>query len=205
MRDLGHDITTHLQSRAGLAKGLAIWTAGRDRDTNIVEHFGFWSGPEDINLNIDGQLRTYHGAGSLISIPPQQSQIGLNVRTTRIKLSPLHPQILQAIRGYDPRGLPVELHVIYFRPGGGDMIGAPVQVGYTQVAGLTITEPAPGQEASCELAVQSRAAYLAKPLHLRKSDAALQRRAPGDAFRRYVDVSGTVETVWGTKRSTGSS
>ena len=50
------------------------------------------------------------------------------------------------------------------------------------------------------MSVQSAARVLTRSLPLKKSDEALQQRYPNDRFRRHIDISGSVELVWGENR-----
>lgn len=73
------------------------------------------------------------------------------------------------------------------------------------IKGLEIVRPVTGGDATCEVAVQSAARVLTRTLPLKKSDAALRARSVGDGFRKYADVSGSIETVWAEPRGSAPS
>ena len=62
-----------------------------------------------------------------------------------------------------------------------------------------ITTPAIGGQGSATITVDSSARALTRTLPICKSDAQ-QRLRTGDRFRRHVDVSGSVDVVWGARR-----
>lgn len=203
MRSLSATIAAHLAARTGLHACLLVWIQAKDRDTGTPETIGFWTGEDHQQFVVDGQSRLYYGAGGLISTPPLVNEVGLKVRSHRLTFSPLAPEVAQAIRGYEPRLAPVWMHLAYFWPDTGQLVDAPVRVFRGRIEKATITTPAIGQKATCEVSLIGAATALTRPLATKKSDNALRARAPADRIRRYIDVSGQVETSWGEKRGTG--
>lgn len=201
MRAIHPDILAHLQARSPMNAALLVWFEARNRSTGLPETAGFWSGPDHREFSVGGAARTYHAAGSMISVPPLIGETGLNVRTTRLSFSPLSPEVQVAIRGYDTRRAPVEMHVVYFDAETDAQIGTPQRVFKGRVSGITLPRAAVGGEAAAEVAVSSAAEALIRTVALKRSDAALRARVAWDGFRRYTDVSGVVETVWGEERA----
>lgn len=201
MRTFPTDVAAHLAAQAGLNARLLVWLSARNRGTGATETVGLWTGAQDRTFTIDAVARAYHGAGGLVSMAPIVSEIGLTVRQHRLQVSPVAPEVAQGLREYDARLAPVEIHVAYFQPGSDVMIGIPVRVFRGWIDTVTITVPEVGGEAAAEIVVSSAAQALTRGLALKKSDGSLRRRAPADGFRRYADVSGSVETVWGEARA----
>lgn len=200
MLDLPPALLAHLQSRGARHARLLVWITARDRSTGLPETRGFWTGADHRVFSIGGEDRTYYGAGSLIRIAPLVGEGGVNVRNTRLSFSPISDEFRSAVQGYDTNDAPVQIHVANFDPATRQLIAEPQRRFKGFVKGLDFTRGVLGGEATCEVVVQSAARVLTRSLPLKKSDAALRARHPGDGFRQYTDVSGSIETVWGEAR-----
>jgi len=199
MRQLSPAIQSHLNARKGMVTNLLFTASGVNKTTLLHEQFRVWTGQTDNVFNVNGSGALYHGLGPIIEVAPLIEEIGLNVRTHRIPLSPLHPQVADALSKYDLRLQPIQLHVVYCDAVAGNVIDDPVLRFSGIISGQPLNE---GETTTVEIEVLSAAHNLTRSLPLRKSNQALQARQPGDAFRRYIDVSGVIETVWGTQRGT---
>ncbi|MBW4708617.1 DUF2163 domain-containing protein [Roseobacter sp. YSTF-M11] len=200
MRDLPSALLTHLSERGAGHARLLVWITAREKATGTAVSIGFWTGADHRVFSIGGEDRTYYGAGSLIRIAPLVSAPGLNVRTTRLTFSPISEEFRVAVGLYDTNDAPLQIHVANFDPLTRAPIAEPVRRFKGFAKGLTSTRAAMGGDARAELAVQSAAHVLTRTLPLKKSDAALQARHPGDLLRQYTDISGSVETAWGEAR-----
>jgi len=182
-----------------------VWITARNRETDAAEPAGFWTGPEDREFTVAGDLRTYFGAGHILQIPPIVTPAGLRVQMQEIQLAATSPEVEAAIRGYDVRHAPVEIHVARFGPGDGQLLGIDrVFRGYVDSAPRLI--PAKNQPgARWSMRVASAMRSLTRPLSLTRSDASQIRRSlPGggsDRFFRFAVVAGRVERFWGMARS----
>ena len=204
MRLLDPAIRAQLAARGGLNALLLAHITARDRVSDAPAPIGFWTGEDHQNFVIGGETRTYYGAGTLLSMPPLQAEVGLRVRGHRIVFSPLAPEVQQAIRGYDPRLAPTELHVAYFDLGSHALIADPVRVFRGFIDAVRIVTPAIGGTAEVQVDLLSSAHALTRALALKKSHESLTARSPGDQFRSYTSVTGAVTCVWGEKKaSTG--
>jgi len=201
MLDLSTAILNHLQTRAARDAHLLVWIAARNRETDATETIGFWTGADHRDFSIGGETRSYYGAGTLLKMDNLVVETGLQVRTHRLVFSSVAPEVQLATRGYETREAPFQMHVAYSDALTKELIDAPVRRFKGVCAGLKITRPKKGGEANLELSVQSSAKELTKTLPIKKSDEALRARSPGDRFRRYTDISGSVETVWGDIRA----
>lgn len=198
MRIVDPAISSNLSARAGRYARTLMWFTV-DNGGGPFE-VGFWDDVSDFSALIDGQPRVYFGS-SVSSSPQLVAEVGLKVRTNRVDLNMLNAQVENLVRGYDLEGAAVELRTAYFDSHTRALLGTVVEM-VGEVSGADIIEPAAGGAAICELAFASAAARLDRGVPLRKSDAALQARYPGDRFRRYNEVSGSAEVSWGelTKR-----
>lgn len=177
-----------------------IWIRARDRVSGAEQALGLWTGDDSAQFTINGQSRSYAGAGALLSIDPIISQSGLLVRMSRITLSPLAPEVAQAIRGYDPRLAPVEIHRALFSPDTFNLVAEPHRVFSGWIDELVINTPEVGGEATVEVTLASSARALTRGLPIKKSDETQKRRS-GDRFRRWADISAAVDVYWGELRA----
>lgn len=207
MLDLSPAITEFLTSRGPREAHLLVWIEARNRETSATETIGFWTGKDHEEFTIGGETRTYYGAGTLLKMTPLVVEAGLSVRTGRLEFSKVAPEVQLAMRGYEVKDAPVQIHVAYYNALTHEPIDEPVRRFKGRVAGLKITraKKKPGQQSAgpalMELSVLSNAVDLTKTLALKKSDAALRARSPNDGFRKYADLSGTIETIWGEMRA----
>lgn len=199
MRILPPAVAAHLAARLPMRVEVLLWLSGRDRDTGSLERLGLWSGDDHEVINLGGQNRTYYGAGGLIGMDPITNRAGLEVREHRATLSPLADEVVQAVRIYDPRLCPIEIHEWYFDPATMNPLAPPVRVLKGVITAAPITTPEEGGDATCVITSVSDAWRLTKAMPLKRSDQALRARNPTDVFRQYGDISGSVETPWGEK------
>ena len=192
-------VADHLAARKPLLSHVLLWLSARDRATGALEHVGLWTGADHQDIAVSGQARTYYGAGALVGMEPITQRTGLEVRQHRVTLSPLSPAAVDALRLYDPRLAPVEIHEWFWDPETMNALADPIRIFKGHIVQAPINTPAEGGEATCELTLVSAAWELTQPLPLKRSHAALTARNPGDNFRRYGDISGSVETAWGEK------
>ena len=204
MRDFGSATLTALQTRTGLVARTSIWVSARNRATNAVETMGLWTGGDHENITIGGVSRLYYGAGSVVDLPQVTMQTGLGVRMHRLGLSPLTPEVMQLIRGYDVRFAPVEIHRALFSTDTRLLVEEPHRVLTGFIDEVDLGTPAAGGTSSCVLGIATSARVLTQSLPLKKSDETQKLRS-GDRFRRWTDVSGSVDVWWGSYRRGGGS
>lgn len=197
------------QMQAGLRSGRIVprwlvWLSARNTATGQVETVGFWTGDDDADFEIDGEERRYHGAGSLISIGDMTYTAGGEVQMQRLTLAILAPEVEQAIRQYDPRLQPAEIHLALFDPDTGALIGtARAFRGWIEEA--PIRRAAKGDQATstCTVTLASSARAGTKTLGLKKSAQSQRRRLSTDRGRDYADIAGQVNVQWGGEDENG--
>ena len=200
MRNFDAATVAYLTSQTGLMARTLMWISARDRVSGAIATMGLWNGDDHQDFTIGGQTRTYYGAGALLAIEDLTYQTGVAVRMHRVTLSPLTPEVTQAIRGYDVRMAPVEIHRALFRPDSHALVAEPHRVFKGYVETLQITTPEVGGEAGCDVTIASSARTLTRTLPAKKSDET-QKRRQGDRLRRYADISASVDVYWGEKRA----
>jgi hypothetical protein len=174
-----------------------IWITGKDRDTGDPESLGIWEGEDDIVVTIGGFDRTYVGGGGLLDIEPIRAAVGTDVRLQQVTLSPIDETVAAAIRLYDARLAPVEIHRGLFNPLSGVILAEPHRMFRGWVNEASITE---GRNATVVLSIASAMRTLTRSLPLTRSDAEMRRRDADDRFREYGDISGEVPVWWGEAR-----
>lgn len=199
MRSYDAPTLAALQTRAGICARILVWVVARNRISGDPEALGLWTGAQDREFTIGAETRLYVGAGPIMDIPPIVMQSGLDVRMQRMTLSPLSPVVADLIRTYDSRLAPIEIHRALFSTDDGALVAAPHRVWKGFIDEAPVKQAEAGGEATCEVTAASSARLLTRTLPLKKSDATQALRS-GDRFRRYVDVSGSVDVWWGEKR-----
>ncbi|MBW6506168.1 MAG: hypothetical protein K0B00_05375 [Rhodobacteraceae bacterium] len=203
MRTFGTTTSLYLASREGVMSRLLIWVRARNRATGAEEALGLWTGDDHRSFTIDGATRLYYGAGGVLGIEPITMQTGIVVRMHRVTLAPTAPEVAQALRTYDARLAPVEIHRAFFAPASGELIEAPHRVFKGWIDAISLPTPEVGGQGAVEVTLASSARALTKVLALKKSDES-QRRRGDDRIRRYTDISGSVDVYWGETKAKSS-
>lgn len=203
MLTLPSAVLDHLTARKPLKVRRLIWVAGANRISGAIETMGLWTGDDHQDFVINGETRTYFGAGNIISIDGLRRSAGLEVRSVNLTLSSISPEVEMMIRGYDVRLAPVEIHRIYFDPETDQTLGTPLRVFKGWIDKIDLKTPPEGQEADCKVTLVSNARAGTKGLTLKKSDGTQRlRKLPGgaeDRFYQYTDIAGDVPVKWGEK------
>lgn len=200
MRSYDPAVIAHLNAGGGLAAKQCVWVTARNLTTDLIETIGFWTGRGDRDIDVDGDIRRYQGAGEILQFEPITWAAGLDVRAYRIQAVAVNPVIEDLAKGFDLRFAAVECHQIQLDPETRQIIGAPWRFFAGQVDHVSFPESEVGGAVACVLDLVSATIELTRPLSVRKSDAAHQEQSGGDRIRKYGDISGTVPVYWGEKR-----
>lgn len=196
MRTFSPALLAHLQARQGFRVRLLLWAVPKNRLTGAPEPVGIWTGSDARSFTIDGAPRPYAGAGGILQIAPIVSAVGTDIRTQRVTLSGVFPEVLEIIRQHDPHRAPCEIHRAVYHPETLQLLDVPHRLFKGWIDKLKDTRPEEGGMATVELSLVSTARALTQTLTAKISDASQQRRA-GDRALRYADVAGEVEVAWG--------
>lgn len=172
-----------------------VWISARNRATGATETAGFWNGLDAQVFTISGEDRLYQGAGALLSIAPISAGVGLDVRMHELGLSEITPEVALAVRGYDPRLAPVEVHRVLLDPASGTLIAPPHRVLKGTVDSISLPDPVEGGSAPLTLTVADASRDLTQTLAAKKSDAAQRAIDPDDRGREYAAL--TAKVFWG--------
>lgn len=199
MKSFDPALSALLAARQGLSVRLLVWMIPKDRTSGAAFPIGFTNDIEDVIATIDGETRTYRAAGGALRVEPVVSEAGLVVRTLRLSLSGIAPEVALVMRGYDPRLAPVSVHRQVIDPVTGAVVGGAQRLFKGVVDQTSLPTPPKGGTVAWSVTLVSAARELTRRLALKKSDES-QRRRSGDQFRQYADVSGEVGVWWGAKR-----
>lgn len=197
MRSYSPSTAAIMVARSPLHAQALVWIEARNRTTGAIETVGLWTGDDHRDFVIGTETRTYFGAGALLNVDPIRRQSGLQARTQKATLSGIPPEVQLALRGYNVRHAPIEVHRAMFDPLTLVLADAPHRVFRGYVDRLRFVTPKKGEAATAELELASAARALATPLSRKRSDASLRAHAPDDAFRQYASQADAVETRWG--------
>ena len=201
MRALTAPEIAHLQARAGVRPRILVWIRARNIVSGLTEPVGFWSGEDDRAFTVAGETRTYHGAGGLIGIDDLTVETGVAVRTLQIWFATAAQEVIDAVRGFDLRLAPVEVHRVLTDPLTWAPIDAPHRIWKGWADGAPLSTPAIGDDSGrVTLTVASAAMALTRTLTSKYSDGSMSQRS-GDRLFRHADVSGKVPVYWGEKRN----
>ncbi len=202
MREVSAAAQAALENRDARLRDF-IWFSVRDRITDNVVEVGYWSdvGPIDAQI-IDPatqltQVRSFSGAGSLISVGAIPLVSNLSVQTVTVELS----QVSDAdalIRGYDARQGRVEIYRGLFARGSYVQLAPAFArfVGY--IDGIDFNTPSAGEEGAISLECVSHTQELSRSNPATRSDAHQRLRSPSDSFRRHAAAVAGWEIKWGT-------
>ncbi len=196
---MAYDAVTQaqLEERRGTDARILLWVRAKNRETGGMEVIGFWSGDDHQEFLIDGEVRTYFGAGNVISVAPLIVSPGFSVRNLRVKLPPFTDEVKTLLQTYEPRLAEVELHSCPLDIDTGAPLGQPLRrfKGFLNQA----PEERQGKRGSAytELVMVSSARVLTFTLPLKRSNAELQRRNANDRGREYIDTTAQWAVTWG--------
>jgi len=193
-----YDATTQsqLEERRGTDARVLLWIEAKNRTTGLPEVIGFWSGDDHQEFLIDGELRTYFGAGQVIDVPPIIVEPGFQVRNYRVKLPPSTEEVKTLLQAYEPRLARVQIHSCPLDIDTGAPLGTPQR----RFKGFLNQAPEERKRKGVsftELVMVSNARMLTFGLPLKRSSAELQRRNPNDRGREYIDTTGQWTVPWG--------
>jgi hypothetical protein len=196
MRTISPALTAHLAARRGLVVRLLFYAWPKNRTTNAIEEIGLWTGSTAQEFTIEGDTRTYIGAGGVMSVASIVTAIGLDIRHQRISLNNIFPEVEDLMRLYEPHTAPAVLHRALFDPDTRALLEEPHRLFKGAIEKAPSKRPEAGGVATADLSLVSSARRLTRTLTARQSDANQQQRG-ADRALRWADVSGEIVTPWG--------
>ena len=202
MKVVSPNTATALAARRLAPRDFLTITA-RDRSNGESVTVGFWSDLANVDaLVVDPDsgapdLRTFHGAGSLISISDIPAVVGVSVQNVTITMSQLHEQVEQAIRLYDCKQARVEIHTGLLDPDSKKLIDPAERIFVGFVDHIEIRTPRENEDGAAVLTCTSGTQELLRSNPATRSHEDQQVRAPGDAFFKDAAVCGEWRHNWG--------
>lgn len=204
MRSLPNAIANRIGDR-NLRRRSLLWITASNGGTPVS--VGFWDDAGDVTIPVTdyatGQTvqRLYHGAGSLIGIDDIPLVADLTVREVSVTLSQIDASVVNAVRGYDCRLAPVEIHHAWQDPASRVMLGPALPMFAGVVGEITITDPQAGEAGKivARLVSQSREMTRANPDM--RSDQSQRLRTSGDKGYEHAGVCGEWDIPWGSARN----
>jgi len=179
---------------------LAVWITARNRATGAAETLGLWSGDDHATLSIDGEVRTYLGAGELLDAAALIYEPGAEVRRWRVQFSGASPALRAAWQTYDAHKAPVVAHQILRRARTHALVGTPRRLIEGEIEDIDAGRPAQGEAHVVTVIVASKQRRMHIPLPALKSDAQQSLRLlPGgapDRLRRHAGATGLKPVQW---------
>jgi hypothetical protein len=204
VRAVDSSTSNYLNAGKGVIPRSFVWIKAKNRDTGAAEHIGFWNGLDSVDATvIDGVsglpvTRTYHAAGSLLSVGTITRTPELEVRTVRVGLSQISDAVQLLVRGYDVRHAPIEIHEGYLDLETRKLVGDAIIDFVGWVNGAPIDTPAVGQNGGIQVECVSHSRMLTRTNPAKKSHEAQKRRS-GDKYRQYNTVAGQWQYWWGER------
>jgi hypothetical protein len=171
----------------------------KNRITGAVEPLGFWSGDEDLTVNVetpDGGMasRTYVG-GCNLGVEGVTYVLDLTDNPLTVSLSQIADAVQQMVRGWDVRLADAEIHATTMT--GGAFTAPPELLWVGIVDDVQIETPEAGGDGAITLSVRSELmAQLTATNPAKSSDAHQRRRQAGDRFSEYSGVIGSRSMQW---------
>lgn len=175
-----------------------LWISPKVRATGSDTTIGFWNGDDHQDFTIRAATRSYYGAGTIPGLDAITKTTALKIQMHRVKLSVGAPEVLNAIRSYDLRQAPVELHRALY-DADRNLVDEPHEVltGWINAAPETRAQEGGTWLVSLTIASASRA--LTKTLPTMRSDQSLRLRNASDAGRQYASIAKPITAYWGSK------
>lgn len=196
MRSLNSAITTYYAAGGQPQVRVLVWITAREVDSGDPASLGLWTGADTQTITVGGAERVYYAAGGLIDLDPVKSTAALMIGDWSMRVSPISPPIIAALKEYDARRAAVEVHEWHHDAVTNLPLAAPVRVFRGTISRISLPTPAEGAEAVGTVTCDSDSWRLTRPVELVRSQAALAARAPGDLARQYNSLVG-VPVQWG--------
>jgi hypothetical protein len=204
MKDIGINTSVVLQNapRNGIImRDMVTITAKHRDDPDVTERLCIWNGKVPTSISVidpkDGSTsnREFQPLGQL-AIPLIPSTMELEVRTIRLTFSRLSLALLNAIRLYDAKMAPIEIHRGIFDPVTGRLTDPALCRFFGFINSAPITISPSGKTGGIELECVSYSRIMTRTSGKLFSDETLKERG-GDRFGQYLDVAGDWRVWWG--------
>lgn len=183
----------------GIAPAYFLHVVAKHRTTFETQAFNFWSGDDDITLNVElpqgGVVsRTYIGGANLL-IDDLKYVADLTDNAVSASLSHIDPTVQSMVRGYTVRFSYCEIHATSWVKGRLASVPQLQWVGIIDEA--PISTPSVGDSGDVQLSIRSELMnQLMVSNPAKSSDEHQRRRDPDDAFCQYSGIIGSRTIQW---------
>lgn len=202
MRQYDSDFADALAAarNSGLAPVWFVWIKAKNRSTGADEAMGFWSGDEDLTLQItppgetSAQARLYVG-GCNLSVDDIRYVADLTDNPVSVSLSQIADAVQELVRTHDVRLAECEIHATAMD--GGRFISDPQLEWVGVVDDAPLATPSIGSDGAVTLSVRSEIMHqLTARNPAKSSDQHQKRRSATDAFCEYAGTIGARSVQW---------
>jgi hypothetical protein len=210
MRDIDSASLAALAARALVARDF-IQITGISFEDGSSQTAYFWSDYGTVTAEVIDAItgvatsHEYIGTATLLKIDDIPLTSDVTVRTVNATLSQINQAVVDAVRGYDLKQAPVQIHRGLFDPATRELVAAPLPrfVGFVDTS--IITTPQEGNDGSIVLTLTSHTQELTRFNTAKCSDADQQRRSSGDTFYQDMAVVGNWQIFWGQAKGSQAS
>lgn len=184
----------------GIAPVYFVSIAARDRTTHAQLTVGFWTGDEDITLEVEDAEKggttsaTFYG-GAGLTVDGLMYTADLTDNAVSIGLSSLMPTVENMVRGYTVRFAPCTVYGTTMN--GGALTSSPQVLSIGVIDAVSLGTPE--IEGEGRVTLSSRSELLGQLMirnSAKSSDNHQKRRSSGDRFSRYGGVLSTWRVQW---------
>ena len=193
------------QFRNAFAKNHAkiVWLVSlqaRNRVTNSKENLNLTNGTEDMVVTLPGgEIRSYVGAGGLMSVPGFRFETGYNYNSNKLELAVLRPEVKAIIQQHDTFNGRVQIHLGVYDDNGVLQIAQFFEGFADEVEIMTDTDNSAKAVITIYTSMRNGTRVL---WNEKRSHEAQKRRDENDNMRQYSVASGDTNVHWGGKGGT---
>lgn len=199
MRSIPSEILAQLNKRQGIKVRTLYWIRAKNRATGAEETLGVWNGEDTRTFVINGTPRGYVGGGGFIQFNSLKHEMNLNIQRLVANANPVSPEFQNVLRLYDPKGARVEVHIAVFDTETDQLVADPYRVYKGWINTAPIKTGAKNGESTVTINHVGHSRILTRLLPAKRSDDNQRKRLGTDGFFKYVAITGTIQTAWGSK------
>jgi hypothetical protein len=205
VRDVDGDTLTALGKRALVRRNFFSITAIKI-STGLPETANFWNDVGDTTIDvIDGETlspvsRTYTGSATLIQVDSLPLISDLSVRTVKVQLYPVHPDVDALIRLYRLKAARIEIHRGLYQVNARTVVAEPLPRFIGKVDRSEIITGAQGEESAHELSCVSHTVELTRTSTEKRSNECQKLRLSTDTFFKYAGIVPEFQLFWGADK-----
>ena len=178
-----------------------VWIGARLRSNGQLASRGWWSDVGTVTAQVPDannvlRTRTYIGNGDLVGVAAVPMVLGLTAQSVTIDLAVMSDAVEEAVREWDVRFAPVEIHRGVIDPVSMLMPEPALRrcAGFVDYA--EISTPAEGEDATISLKCANKVQETLRSNSAKRSHADQQLRSLGDTFYRHTAVVGKWKIKW---------